>query len=209
MTIDEMREITGIGDEASDAAVVAAYAALVDDGIPASIPIVEPVTVEQARAQCRIDDDVEDDLIAQKIRSAREWCEDLTSRVIAQQTLVEHFSSWGDYLTLFKRPVISIDAIAYNGEAGDETYTGASAAIGVYPTKIYPATGGWPILKTGGGITVAYTAGFDAGEVPNRFIEAILVIVGGMMVEREGAYMASLVAARALLKPRGSQPAIA
>ena len=49
MTLAEMRAIVGLDETATDAQVVAAYAALVDDGPPADLPIVEPVTVEQVR----------------------------------------------------------------------------------------------------------------------------------------------------------------
>lgn len=199
MTIEEMRELTGLPPEASEAEVVAAFAALIDDGVPASISLVEPVTVELARKQCRIDDDAEDDLIANKIRGAREWVEDYTGRIIVQRTLVQHFRSWGGYLELYNRPVISIDAIAFNGADGDGTYGDAAYSVGPNPMRIYPGAGGFPALRTGGAVTVAYTAGYDAGEVRGEMIEAILVLVGGMMTEREGAYSASIKAAENLL----------
>lgn len=200
MTLLEMRTATGLPPEATDAAVVAAYAALIDDGIPASITLVEPVAVELARKQCRLDDDAEDDLITQKIRAARRWVEDYTGRVFAQQTLVAHFRSWGAYLEISRRPVISIDAIAYNGADGDAIYSGAAYSVGVNPLRIYAGDSGVPSLRTGGGITVAYTAGYDAGEVDDCVIEAILVLVGGMMTDREGAYEASRKAAISLIE---------
>lgn len=199
MTIEQMRALVGLPMDASDAEVVAAYAALIDDGAPASMPIVEPVTVEQARQQCGIEDEIADSLIQQKIRTAREWVEDYTSRIIAQRTLVAHFRTWGPYLQIFQRPIVSVDAIAFNGTAGDDTYTTAAYAIGPNPFRVYPGPGGWPSLRTGGGITVAYTAGYDEGEAPYCMIEAILVLVGGMIVEREGAYEQSVKAAERLL----------
>jgi uncharacterized phiE125 gp8 family phage protein len=208
MTIEEMRTLTGLSEDATDAEVVAAYAALIDDGIPASIVLVEPVTVELARKQCRIDDDIEDDLIEQKIRSARRWVENFDGGIIARQTLTAHFTSWGDYLAIFRRPIVSVDAIAYNGSAGDDVYTGAAYSLGAFPLKIYPGTTAFPGLRTGGSVTVVYTAGFDPDEVPDDKIEAILVLVGGMMSEREGAYERSLAAAKSLLRPR-PEPALA
>lgn len=199
MTIEEMRDLVSLPPEATDAAVVAAYAALIDDGLPASIEVSEPVTVEQARLQCRIDDDIEDDLIAQKIRAAREWVEDYTGRVFAQQTLVEHFTSWGSYLEIAKRPIVSVDAIAYDGEDGAATLTDAVYSIGARPLRIFAANS-FPTLRRGGGITVAYTAGYDAGEAPHTVVEAILVLVGGMLSEREGGYGKSVAAATTLIE---------
>lgn len=200
MTLTEMRALVGLPEEATDAEVVAAYAALTDDGLPVSIALVEPVTVEQARMHCKIEEDNEDILIAQKIRTAREWVEDYTGRIVAQRTLVAHFRGWSGYLELFSRPVISVDAIAYNGPDGDATYSGATFARGTYPLRIYPGAGSWPALRTGGGITVAYTAGYDTGEVPACMIEAIYVLVFGMMSDRGGAYEQSIKAAETLLQ---------
>jgi uncharacterized phiE125 gp8 family phage protein len=199
MTIDEMRDLVGLPEEATDAAVVDAYARLIDDGLPNSIVLVEPVSVELARKQCRLDSDFEDDLIAQKITSAREWVEDFTGRIVAQQTLVAHFRGWGCFLEIPQRPIISVDAIAYNGDPDDATYTEARPSIGPNPLRIYPGAGGFPSLRVGGSITVAFTAGYDVGEVPQGIVEAILVLVGGMMTEREGGYEKSRKAAEDML----------
>jgi uncharacterized phiE125 gp8 family phage protein len=160
---------------------------------------VEPVSVELARKQCRLDDDEEDELIAQKITAAREWVEDFTGRIVAQQTLVAHFRAWGSYLEIPRRPVISVDAIVYNGDPDDDSYAAGRFVLGPYPLRILAGADGFPALRTGGAITVAYTAGYDAGEVPKVMIEAILVLVGGMMSEREGGYEKSLKAAEAML----------
>jgi uncharacterized phiE125 gp8 family phage protein len=204
MTIAEMRSLVGLPEDATDAEVVAAYVALVDDGIPASIAPIEPVTVEMVRLQCRIEVSIEDDLIAQKIRSAREWVEDYTGCILAQQTLVAHFRTFGRYLEILKRPVISIDAILYNGPEGDGIYGGAASALGARTVRIYPSAAGWPLLRLGGGVTVAYTAGYDPGEVPYRLIEAILVLVAGMLGDREGAYEKSIAAAKSMCRRKPS-----
>lgn len=201
MTILEMRELLGLLDSATDAEVVAAYAALTDDAPAPSVPLIEPLTVAQARLQCRIDDDIEDALITQKIASAREWVERHTGRILAQRTLTMGFPAWGKALTIYRRPVVSIDAIAFNGADGDATFTDFGTAIGGYPTRIVPAAGArWPVLRAGGGITVAYTAGYDAGKVPQLFVEAIQVLVAGMMTERTGNYAAAIEAAKNMLQ---------
>jgi uncharacterized phiE125 gp8 family phage protein len=201
MTISEMRALVGLPDNATDAEVVAAYAALTDDAPQPSLPLVEPLTVEQARMQCRIDDDVEDALIAQKIRAAREWVERHTGRILAQRTLTAGFSGWGKALTIYRRPVVSIDAIAFNGVDGDATFTDFGTALGVYPTRIVPAARTcWPRLRPGGGVTVAYTAGYDAGKVPLLYVEAMQVLVAGMMTDRTGGYEQAIAAAKNMLE---------
>jgi uncharacterized phiE125 gp8 family phage protein len=200
MTLAEMRQIVGLPDDATDAQVVAAYAALIDDGVPSSVTLVEPVTAEMVREQCRLDDDEPDILILQKIRAAREWVEDYTGRIIAQQTLVQHFASFAAYLELHARPVVSVDAIAYNGADADGIYSGALYSLGAYPLRIFPSAAGFPSLRAGGGVTVAFTAGYEAGEVPRSMIEAILVLCAGMMSNRQGAYNTSLAAAKQLVE---------
>ncbi|RSV41531.1 hypothetical protein CA234_09695 [Sphingomonas sp. ABOLE] len=201
MTLAEMRQLVGLPDSATDAEVVAAYAAMTDDAPAPSIPLVEPLTVEQARAQCRIDDDIEDALIAQKITSAREWVERHTGRILAKRTLTMGFPAWGKALTIYRRPILSIDAIAFDGLEGDATFTDFGTAIGTYPTRIVPALGArWPQLRAGGGITVAYTAGYEAGKVPQLYVEAIQVLVAGMMTERTGNYGAAIEAAKNMLQ---------
>ncbi|WP_084581782.1 head-tail connector protein [Sphingomonas azotifigens] len=202
MTIDQMRAIVGLPDTATNAEIVAAYAALVDDGPPLSLPVVEPVTVEQVRLHCKIEEDEEDDLIAQKIRSAREWVEGYTGRVVAQRTLVQYARTWGAYLTIDTRPVVSIDSIAYNGIGGDATISDAAYSLGPSPTRIYPPNHGWPALRNGGAVTVVYTAGYAVGEAPSCMIEAIIVLVAGMLDERAGAYDNAARAAERLLGPR-------
>lgn len=201
MTLAEMRQIVGLPDSATDAEVVAAYAALTDDAPAPAGPLVEPLTVAQARMQCRIDDEVEDALIAQKITSAREWVERHTGRILAQRTLTMGFPAWGKALAIYRRPVISIDAIAFNGVDGDATFTDFGTALGVYPTRIVPAASArWPTLRAGGGITVAYTAGYEPGKVPSLFVEAMQILVAGMMTERTGGYGAAIDAATNMLQ---------
>lgn len=199
MTIEEMRSAVGLPGTTTDAEVIAAYAALIDDGQPPSMPLVEPVTVDQVRMHCKIEEDEEDSLIAQKIHSAREWVERYTGRVVAQRTLVHYARAWGNFLTIHARPLVSIDSIAYNGIGGDLTISDAAYAIGPTPTRIYPPDRGWPTLRNGGAVTVVYTAGYGSGEAPEAMIEAILVLVAGMLGKREGGYDDALAAARALL----------
>jgi uncharacterized phiE125 gp8 family phage protein len=200
MTINEMRALVGLGDDATDAEVVAAYAALTDDGFPTSIEIVEPVSVELARKQCRLDDDYEDDLILSKISAAREWVEDYTERVLAQRTMVAHFNAWGKFLELTRRPITSVDAIIYTGSEGGASYDSGAYALGAVPLRIYPGGAAFPTLRTGGGVMVAYTAGFDVGEVPRKYIEAILVLTGAFVANREGGHDDAFASAKALLK---------
>ena len=198
MTVEEMRALVDLPPEASDAAVVMAFAALIDQGSAWPVDAVEPVTVEMVRLQCRLDHEFEDDLIEDKIVAAREWVEDHTGQILVKRPLAERFTRWGDRLEIFKRPVRSIDAVAYDGVDGATLHAAAAASSGGYPIRIYPGPNAWPRLRVGGGVTVIFTAGFAADKVPARYKEAVLVLVAGMMGGREGGYDQSVAAAKAL-----------
>ncbi len=47
---------------------------------------VEPITVDQAKAHCRVDIDDDDELFAIYITAARQYCENITGRAFIQQT---------------------------------------------------------------------------------------------------------------------------
>jgi hypothetical protein len=49
-------------------------------------PAVEPITLDEAKVQARIDHDDDDALLEGFIGAAREWCEQFTSRVFITQT---------------------------------------------------------------------------------------------------------------------------
>jgi uncharacterized phiE125 gp8 family phage protein len=157
------------------------------------IPYGEPVTLEQAKAQCRvIDDTSQDELIAGYITAAREFVEEQTGHVLVQREFTEYREDLRcRFIELLRRPVLDDPApvITYTDTSGDEqTYDEAVFSVARYPARIYPSlTGWWPAVSRNGTVSIAYTAGYADGEVPQRAIQAILMLVGHWFAKRETA----------------------
>lgn len=148
----------------------------------------EPVTLEQAKAQCRKTDDSEDVLIAGYIVAAREWVENYTNHILVSRTITETFQTWGDYLALRYRPIIDLGDIAYIDAAGDAAeYEGGVLRAFTYPARVYaPSGSAFPSVGTDGSISVPYIAGYADGDIPQAFVQAVLMLVGHWYGTRSG-----------------------
>lgn len=153
----------------------------------------EPVTLNEAKAQCRMaDDDSEDAYIACLIPPARAYVERVGRYQLVPTTRSESFNRWGDYLEIYRRPVLTIDEIIYTDEAGDAgtEYEGFLADVGRFPLRIYPGVDDeFPATADGGSITVTYTTGAISDRSEEYLIarRAILLLVGHWFEFRETA----------------------
>lgn len=151
----------------------------------------EPISLTQAKAQLRKTTDDEDGLICSYIRAAREWVEEYTGHILVQRTVQEAFPAWGNYLTLSKQPILVGDptpalTVMYHDVDGNEVeYEGRIIRDERYPWLIYPPSGlTFPTLATNGTVTVSYTAGYNGGQVPEIFRQAIKVLLTSMYASR-------------------------
>ena len=100
MTIAEMRQLLGLGDEVSDAAVVEAYAASLQT--PGEDPL--PFPLAEMKLHLRVERTDEDELISTLMVASRRHCEHQTDRlfkdligpdvapwVVAMKMLVAHW----------------------------------------------------------------------------------------------------------------------
>jgi uncharacterized phiE125 gp8 family phage protein len=152
----------------------------------------EPVTLAEAKAQCRMtEDNSEDTFITSLIAPARAYVERVSRVSFVAGVREETFPNWGDYLEIFRRPITAVDEVAYVDEGGDAaTYTGFLATLGQYPLRIYPASGDeFPALADGGTVTVNYTTGAIASTTEEYLIgkRAILLLIGHWFENREAA----------------------
>lgn len=147
----------------------------------------EPVSISTAKQHLRVFDASENSLIEAYIRAARQWVEDYTGYVLSPRTFVEQFDAWGDYLTLYRRPVTAVTTIEYDSADEDQAdFADFEYSTGQYPLKIYPESS-FPTLRTNGYITVTYTAGFaTVAEVPDALIQAVLLLIGHFYSTRSG-----------------------
>lgn len=146
----------------------------------------EPVSLELAKAQCRVTDDSEDGLICGYVRAAREWVENYTGHILVRRPITQTFERFTSYLELYHRPVVEVVDIDYSDADGAaQTILPADLLVtaGGYPYRIRHSEG-WPTIKTYSLASVNYVAGYDEGEVPQEFIQAMLILIAGMQANR-------------------------
>lgn len=165
-------------------------------------PEIEPVTLAEAKRQCRIDDDLtaEDEDIQDDITAARELVEEYTHRTMCStlwRLTLNAFPGWCDVIDLPMGPVQSIQAITYLDRDGVSQQIDLSTleqSLRSRPPWIGPWRTSWPggALCKAGAIQVDYWAGFagegspqDSSKVPKRVKKAIKMLVAHWQANRE------------------------
>ena len=166
-----------------------------------SAPAVEPITLAEAKAHCRVDTSADDTLIQGYITTAREWVEDYIDRALVTQQLVMKLDTFPGEIELPRPPMIASGTatavtITYvTGEAGGTATLSASeyrvdrdSTPGVIRT-LY--AGSWPShLLDQNSVTVSWWAGYgDAASVPQRVKSAILMCVHELYEKRGDGQM--------------------
>lgn len=159
-------------------------------------PTEEPVTLEEAKTQCRVDIDDDDDLIASLIVAARQWCEKHDWRAYITQTIDYRCNQWpaDDYFELPRPPLQAVNSVKYY-DVDNAEYTLDPA---LYDVDYYNTPGGfylhynqnWPAtqLRLRNAIKVNYTAGYGAAEdVPETIKQAMLLLIGHWYENRENS----------------------
>jgi uncharacterized phiE125 gp8 family phage protein len=158
-------------------------------------PSVEPVTLAEAKLQCRVDDATDDTLITSLIKAARAQCEHILQRSLITQTWENVLDSFPcDGIKLVYPTIISITSVKY---IDANTATEVTLASNQYsldkdsePGWLLPAVGvSWPnTLDTANAVRVRYTAGYgaDASFVPDGIANWIKLAVC-KMYERDCA----------------------
>jgi uncharacterized phiE125 gp8 family phage protein len=159
-------------------------------------PVVEPVSLADAKAHCRVDASADDALIQGYITTAREWVEDYIDRALVTQQLVMKLDAFPPEIELPRPPMIASGTatavtITYvTGEAGGTSTLAASeyridrdSTPGAIRT-LY--AGSWPShLIDQNAVTVTWWAGYgDPTTVPQRVKSAILMCVNELYEKR-------------------------
>lgn len=157
-------------------------------------PATEPVSVTEAKLHLRVDHDEDVALIAGLVAAAREQVEAMSRRALVTQTLELRLAGWpgGECILLPRPPLASVVSVKYTDTAGVEQTFAATN----YTAHTAPEPGGvwlkyncsWPSadLAPGPSIAVRYTAGYGtAAAVPQRYKQAILLLVGHWYEQRE------------------------
>lgn len=158
-------------------------------------PAVEPVTVDDAKQQCRIDAPDEDNLIAGYIVAARQYIESASGWAMMTQTLELGLRGFPeeDRIYLPRPPLQSVTSVLYT-DVSQTTYTlppTTGYLVDQYsePAQIVLPFGQvWPslILSTARPLVVQFIAGYTSAPlVPNPLKQAILMLVSHWYENRE------------------------
>lgn len=147
-------------------------------------PAALPVTLEEARAQCRVSDTDEDELLTSLIGAATghlDGWSGILGRCLVKQTWRQSFSGFAGALTL-PFPTIEVVEVSYRDAAGTlqrvaEDIYGLDDADG--SPRVVPMPGSrWPVVRSfaGENVSVTFVAGYN-GDVPTPIKQAILLDV--------------------------------
>lgn len=159
-------------------------------------PVVEPVTVSEAKAHLRIDSDfTDDDLYIQSlISAARHHVETVSDRTLIRsqwQIKLDVFPSWDIELP---RPPIMPDAVVVTYvpsgvSGGPAQFTDFRTDRDSTPAVIRPQwNGSWPSARGAeNDVTITYWAGYgdSTNSVPTPARHAMLLMIGGWYANRE------------------------
>lgn len=171
----------------------------------------EPVTLAEAKAQCRVSIDEDDALIANLITAGREAVETIMRMGLANQTYDMYLNSWwsGD-LILPLPPLQSVTSIKYT-DTDDVQTTWASSNYYVstaqFPGRVVlkaETTLPTAELKEVDAIVIRFVSGYaDSADMPQLIKQAILLTIGHLYENRENVVIGQGIAALEL--PQGAK----
>jgi uncharacterized phiE125 gp8 family phage protein len=160
-----------------------------------ALPSFEPVTLDDARLQCRVDDDSADTQIRRFISAAREMCEDELQRTVAATEWELRTDAFSRALRLDWPTVRSITHVQFLDAEGvlrtlDPQDYELDNACDVSPAWLVPAPGrAWPATAARvNAVRVRYAAGWETAEaVPDGIKTWILMHVAALYENPEAA----------------------
>lgn len=148
-------------------------------------PVIEPVSLEEAKANSRIVSDADDELIRRLIKVARTQFEEETGRQCCRATWqlkLDEFPNGGEFIELPRPPLVSVSSITYTDTTGvSQTVSPSYYAVSTAwePGRIRLTYGySWPATRdVKEAVTITYLAGYaTAAEVPENWRHAILML---------------------------------
>lgn len=160
-------------------------------------PVATPVSLAEAKAQCRVLHDDEDDLITDLIAAAVSMVEDYCGRSLMQQTWRLTLDKFSDTILLPRGPVASLTSFQYYDTAGNlqtvpaDTYTLDTESDPSWIVRNSDAS--WPVVQDGvNSVRVTYVTGYST--VPAAIKQAILMLVASWFRNREALLTGTIVA---------------
>lgn len=154
-------------------------------------PTFEPVTTQDAKDWCRISNNSDDVIVGALIKAARQYTENVTSRLLLTQTVQLTLDEFPACIHIERTPIQSVTLLQYV----DGTGTLQTLDPSVYqvdlnsdPVRIMPAYGEvWPTTRSQlAAVKVTFVAGYGSqpSDVPLPIRQAILLLVASMYDQR-------------------------
>lgn len=159
-------------------------------------PAVEPVSLDLARAHCRIDGYDDDLTLSQSIAAARDYVERYCNvRFAARIGVVFKCDGFEDFEALPDAPVSSITNVSYI-DADGATQT---LSTNVYefrgddlsPSIVLKYNQVWPSIRLGSRISVTVALGYSTA--PSAVVSAMLLAIGHYHENREESVIGTIV----------------
>lgn len=149
-------------------------------------PTSEPVSLAEAKAHCRVDNEDSDAMLAGYILAARRFAEGYTRRAFVTQTFDQTFDyDWpavcgSQQIFLLLPPLASVTSITYvDVDGATQTLSSSDYRVltdGVLGRVVPAYNVTWPAVRSQeNAITVRFVAGWDASVVPDEIRTAILL----------------------------------
>lgn len=166
-------------------------------------PTIEPITLAEAKAQCRVEASLtdEDTLINGYIAAARRWCEKVDRRAFLTQTWQLWLDAWpaSNAIKLRLPPLQSVSSIVHYDDADVATTFAASNyyvdTVSEPGRVVLRSAASWPnaTLREANGICVTFVAGWAAAaSVPATLKQAVQLVVGYWYENREAAVIGAV-----------------
>lgn len=156
-----------------------------------------PVTLAEAKAQCRIDSDDENAMIDGLIAAATDYVERYIGRAIITQTWRLTLDEFSDAIMLPNGYVQSVTSVQYYDTSGvlqtvsSADYTLDNASDPAWLVR--NADAAWPaLMDTVNAVIITYVLGYTA--VPAAIKQAILLLIGQWFDQRADATEKPLIA---------------
>lgn len=157
-------------------------------------PASEPVTLAQAKAQCRVTGTDEDTLLTRLITAARSLVESWCGIALESRTVTMACTSFCDFAMLPTGPVSAVSGIAYVDTAGvSQTLSTDVYELrkdGLNASIVLKINQSWPSIQTGSQIVVTAVIG---GSPPEAAVHATLLLVGHWFETREAVNVGNIV----------------
>lgn len=161
-------------------------------------PVVEPVSLAEAKKHCRVDTEADDGYIQTLIAVARQYVEDILDITLLTTVWEARYDLFPVWNINLPRPPMTSGDVTVTYRRGDGTYGTLSSAAGdfqvdhrVVPGRVYPNWArAWPSTRGDeNSVVVRYSAGYgDAGsQAPPVARHLIMLLVAHLYDTRQPA----------------------